>query len=582
MSGREWWKHATIYHIYPSSFLDANGDGIGDLKGITSKVDYLYDLGVNVAYLSPVYPSPNIDQGYDISNYCDISSDYGTMKDWEALLSLLHSKGMKLIMDLVVNHSSDQHPWFQSSRSSKTDPKRDFYIWRPGTFGAEGEILPPNNWTTMQGVSCWEYDELTEEYYLHLYTPQQPDLNWDNPRLREAVYDIMRFWLDKGVDGFRMDAINLISKTEGLPNAPITNPDTFLQPARDLYTNGPRVHEYIKEMNTRVLSAYPHAVSLGQLSNTLNVQTVLSYVHPSCREFNLCYYFPLNRLDDAPGTGPFSWRQWRVQGMADILEKWNEITTAGGWEINYLETHDGPRAVSRYTDDDIEDREVGAKLLAMLQISRPGTLVIYQGMELGMRNIPKTWDIKEYRDWRAVNYFHKVKLERQAAGEQFDMSDVLNLLQKKSRDNARTPMQWSGADNAGFTTGEPWMRVNDDYQTCNAEIQEKDEKSVLSFWKRMLRFRQLEKDVFVYGSYQGLQKENKHILSFVRTSSRGKSALVVLNFSAGSCEYILPQEWKNARMVVSNVRDTEEFDGGVDMKSLEKWEGRIYWMDSNL
>ncbi|KAF7791180.1 hypothetical protein EIP86_002191 [Pleurotus ostreatoroseus] len=430
---RAWWKSAVVYQIYPISFFDSNGDGLGDLNGLYTKLDYLKDLGVDVIWVCPIYKSPLKDMGYDISDYQDIDPRYGTLEDWDKLLAGVHERGMKLLMDLVVNHTSDQHAWFRESRSSKTNPKRDWYIWRPPRYDAEGRRMPPNNWKGNFQGSAWEYDKATEEYYLHLFVTEQPDLNWENPEVREAVWGTMRFWLDRGCDGFRvrvplrnselverskgreydfgMDVINMISKVDGLPDAVVTSPGEPYQPAGLLYANGPKVHQYIKEMHERVLSHYI-TMTVGETPLTHRAEDIAAYVLPRNKELNMVFQFEVVDMDSggteggAEAVSPLTTSKWTVLQLKNIVRKWQQYKREEGyWNSVYIENHDNARSVSRFGNDSDEWRAPSAKLLAMMQATQSGTLFVYQGEEIGMKNFPRSWGIEEYLDVATINFW---------------------------------------------------------------------------------------------------------------------------------------------------------------------------------
>ncbi|KAL0948078.1 hypothetical protein HGRIS_010701 [Hohenbuehelia grisea] len=493
---RAWWKEAIVYQIYPISFLDSNGDGLGDLNGVLSKLDYISDLGVDVIWLCPIYPSPLMDMGYDISDYCDIDPKYGTLEDWDRLLKGAHDRGMKIMMDLVANHTSDEHEWFRQSRSNKSNPKRDWYVWRAPKIDAAGRRQTPNNWKSVFQGPAWDYDKATEEYYLHLYHPGQPDLNWENVDVRRAIWDVMRFWLERGCDGFRMDVINKISKVPGLPDAPISNPDEEYQQAGMYYVNGPRVHEFVKELNTQVLSHYD-AMTVGETPYTDSVDEIAAYVLPQNKELNMVFQFEHMVVDttlvgESKDPNPFLVRKWELPEFKDIIFRWQLLKREDGfWNTIFFENHDHARSVSRFGNDSDEWRAYSAKMLAVLQVTLSGTLYVYQGQELGLRNFSRSWGIEEYKDYASLNYWKKVFDHRKTREERedVDMSDVLDGLSKKARDHARTPMQWDGTPNGGFTTGKPWMRPNDDHASWNAANQVDDPQSVLSFWKRVLKIR---------------------------------------------------------------------------------------------
>ncbi|KIJ60143.1 glycoside hydrolase family 13 protein [Hydnomerulius pinastri MD-312] len=495
-SPRAWWKSAIVYQIYPVSFFDSNGDGVGDLNGIHAKLDYLKDLGVDVLWLSPIYRSPQADMGYDISDYRDIDPQYGTLEDWDNLLKGVHERGMKLMMDLVVNHTSDEHQWFLQSKASKDDPKRDWYIWRPPKH-VNGTRLPPNNWKSVFQGSAWEYDEKTGEYYLHLYVTGQPDLNWDNPVVRDAVWDVMRFWIDRGCDGFRMDVINIISKTDGLPDAPVVDHSQYYQPASMYFANGPRVHEYIKQMHAEVLSHHD-LITVGETPFTHEASELAAYVLPQNKELNMVFHFELMDLD-SPDESPLVKKAWKLAELKDVIRRWQQYRRDEGfWNAVFIENHDHSRSVSRFGNDSKEWRAISAKMLSILEVTQTGTLYVYQGQELGLKNFPRSWGIEEYKDVASQNYWNLVKEQRRKAQgkEDVDMSDILDNFQQKARDHARTPMQWDSSPNGGFTKGTPWMRVNDDYNEWNAALQLGDEESVHAFWKRAIGVRK-QHDVLV-------------------------------------------------------------------------------------
>ncbi|KAF9463174.1 glycoside hydrolase family 13 protein [Collybia nuda] len=582
---RAWWKEAVVYQIYPVSFFDSNGDGIGDLNGIHAKLDYLKDLGVDVLWLSPIYRSPQADMGYDISDYRDIDPQYDTLGDWDNLLKGVHDRGMKLMMDLVVNHSSDEHGWFQQSKTSKDHPKRDWYIWRPPKYDAAGNRQPPNNWRSLFQGSTWEYDEKTDEYYLHLYVSKQPDLNWDNPDVRQAVWDLMKFWIDRGCDGFRMDVINLISKVEGLPDAPITEPDQTYQPATSLFANGPRVHEYIKEMNKKVLSGND-LITVGETPFTHDASELAAYVLPRNKELDMVFHFELMDLD-SPGPGKrLIYRPWKLSEFREIIGRWQTYQRSEGfWNATYIENHDHSRAVSRFGNDSEQWRPLSAKMLTMLEISLGGTQYIYQGQELGLKNFPRSWGIEEYKDVASQNYWNRILAERKArgGGKDVDMSDILDSLSKKARDHARVPMQWDSTDHAGFTSGTPWMRVNEDYKEWNAANQIKSDSSVLAFWKQALRIRKAN-DVLAYGKFEDISAGHEQTFAYTR-SFESTMVLVVLNFMKEETSFSLDnkQDWAGFDLALCNYQATPGkmvFDAKLNFGDnpipVRGFEGRLY------
>ncbi|KAJ7034466.1 glycoside hydrolase family 13 protein [Mycena alexandri] len=575
-----WWKNAVIYQIYPVSFFDSNGDGIGDLNGIASKLDYLKDLGVDVLWLSPIYKSPLADMGYDISDYRDIDPRYGTMQDWDKLLAGVHARRMKLMMDLVVNHSSDEHEWFIESKSSKMNPKRDWYIWRPPRYDAAGNRHPPNNWKAQFEGSAWDYDSTTDEYYLHLYLSKQPDLNWENPEVRQAVWDLMSFWINRGCDGFRMDVINIISKVDGLPDAPVTDPGEEYQDASPLFANGPHVHEYLQEMNLTVLSQHD-LITVGETPFTHSASELAKYVLPANKELNMVFHFELADLDSPslPKHEPFIRRPWKVSEFKEIVTRWQRFERdAGFWNAIFIENHDRARSVSRFGNDTEEWRAISAKMLAILEVTLGGTQYVFQGQELGLKNFPRSWGIEEYKDVASQNWYHEIlaKRKRESGKDDIDMSDILDGLQKKARDHARVPMQWDSSAHAGFTTGAPWMRVNDDYKTWNVAAQLDDDKSVRSFWKRALRLRK-EHKVLIYGDFVSLSPQNEKVYAYTR-SYENQHALVVLNFTPEHVTFNLPEgeNWSKFVGVFGNQEDDLGLDAPLEPTlQLKGYEGRV-------
>ncbi|KAL1675803.1 glycoside hydrolase family 13 protein [Schizophyllum commune] len=574
---RMWWKEAVVYQIYPISFFDSNGDGIGDLNGIASKLDYLKDLGVDVLWLSPIYKSPLADYGYDISDYRSIDPRYGTLEDWDSLLKGVHDRGMKLMMDLVVNHTSDEHEWFQQSISGKDNPKRDWYIWRPPKVGEDGSRQPPNNWRSVFQGSAWEYDEKSNEYYLHLYVTKQPDLNWDNTEVREAVWDVMRFWIDRGCDGFRMDVINLVSKVPGLPDAPITEPGEKYQPAAEFYANGPRVHEYIQQMHREVLSKHD-LITVGEAPFSYDENALGQYVLPANKELQMIFQFELVDVDSPKGPDRSSLmpRPWKLTELKTIINKWQTYKRDEGfWNAVYIENHDQARSVSRFGNDTTDEkRTLSAKMLAVMQATQSGTLYVYQGEELGLHNFPRSWGLEEYKDVATQNFYNRVleNRRREQGREDVDMSNVMDGLQKKARDHARTPVQWDCSPHGGFTTGKPWMRVNDDYPSWNAEKQILDPDSVRSFWKKLLELRK-EKPVLIYGEFKLLLADSEDVFAYQR-SLGSSTALVYLNFRDKDVQTSLPSDVESHfEYGLGNYADGNQ---SLDKFVLRPYEARIY------
>jgi oligo-1,6-glucosidase len=558
MMTKQWWKEAVIYQIYPRSFKDSDGDGIGDIKGIISKLDYLKDLGIDVIWLSPVYKSPNDDNGYDISDYRDIMDEFGTMADWENLLAEMHNRGIKLIMDLVVNHSSDEHSWFIESRKSKDNPYRDYYIWREGKDGKE-----PNNWESVFSGSAWEYDETTNEYYLHLFSKKQPDLNWENPKLRQEVYDMMKFWLDKGIDGFRMDVINFISKVPGLPDAELPEGKRYA-PGGEYFINGPRIHEFLQEMNKETVSNY-NAMTVGEMPGA-SVEDAKMYTDENRHEVNMVFTFEHVDLDSGPG-GKWDLRPLKLADLRENITKWQKGLEEVGWNSLYLNNHDQPRMVSRFGNDK-EYRLESAKMLATFLHTLKGTPYIYQGEELGMTNV-RFDTIEDYKDIEILNMYREKVIEN---GE--DVQKVMESIYVKGRDNARTPIQWDDSEHAGFTTGQPWLKVNPNYKEINAKNAIADPNSVFHYYRKLIQLRK-ENPIMVYGSYDLLHPDHEQIYSYVR-KYEGQTLLVILNFSGEQPVFELPGHitYTDKQLFISNYEVGNAED--INEIELKPYEARVY------
>ncbi|KIX04515.1 uncharacterized protein Z518_05385 [Rhinocladiella mackenziei CBS 650.93] len=579
----KWWKEAVVYQIYPSSFQDTNGDGWGDVRGITSRVDYLKILGIDVVWTSPIYKSPQADMGYDIADYKTIDPIYGSVEDVEELISELKKRDMKLMMDLVVNHTSNQHDWFLESRSSKNNPKRDWYIWKPPkSISDAGGPEPPNNWAQILGEanSAWTYDTDTGEYYLSVFTPEQPDLNWENPEVREAVWDVMRFWLNKGVAGFRMDVINMISKVPTYPDAPIVlDPATHqYQPGTQFFVNGPKLHDYLREMNREVLSKY-ETITVGEMPGVSDETEILRTVGSAAGGLNMVFIFDLVDIDK-PNVR-MALKPWDVREMKSIISRWQRcMIERDGWNSVFIENHDNPRSVSRYTDDSDAFRDKGAKLLALMQTTLGGTLFVYQGEEIGIRNAPTHWEIsEEYKDIETINFWKKCQqiYKDDPAG----LEHGKKVIHMKARDHARTPMQWTAGDNAGFCSPgvKPWMRVMDDFKdSINAEDQMKQtafqELSTWQFWQRGIHDRKKHADVFVYGDYQEISPDDPNVFAYIRMGSQtGEKWLVVLNFSGRNVEWILPEDLEVEFWARSNYFKGQPEKPQEGKIPLKPWEG---------
>ena len=537
---KAWWKESVVYQIYPRSFKDSNGDGIGDLNGITEKLDYLKELGIDVIWLSPVYQSPNDDNGYDISDYRKIMTEFGTMEDFDRMLAAAHDRGIKIVMDLVVNHTSDERPWFVESRKSKDNPYRDYYIWRPAKDGKE-----PNNWGSCFSGSAWKYDPETEMYYLHLFSKKQPDLNWDNPKVRDEVYDMMNWWLDKGVDGFRMDVISLISKDPDFPDGKpgINGYASFNEPA-----NGPHVHEYLQEMRRRVLDGRD-TLTVGECSG-VTLEEAKKYARNDGRELNMVFQF--EHMDvDADGSNKWSDKKMDLRDLKEIMTKWEKGLEDTAWNSLFWENHDQPRSVSRFGNDDGKYREKSAKMLATCLHMMQGTPYVYQGEELGMTNVPFR-DISDFRDLDSINAYHEL-----VGQGVFTEEEMMRYLRYKSRDNARTPFQWDDSENAGFTTGTPWIMVNPNYTEINAAEQMGRADSVFNYYKELIRLRKTN-DVIVYGTYELLLPDDKELYVYERRLGE-KKLLVICNFYGNNRKFTFPEGWDSDRLsvMIGNYSDAQ-------------------------
>lgn len=533
---KDWWKKSVVYQIYPRSFCDSDGDGIGDLNGITGKLDYLKELGADVIWLSPVYESPNDDNGYDISDYQAVMKDFGTMADFDRMLEEIHARGMKLVMDLVVNHTSDEHPWFQESRKGKDNLYRDYYIWKKPKEGKE-----PNNWGSCFGGPAWEYEESSGEYYLHLFSVKQPDLNWENPQVRREVYRMMNWWLDKGVDGFRMDVISLISKDPDFPDGPagITGYAAF-----NYCANGPRVHEYLQEMRREVLDGRD-TITVGECSG-VTLEEALKYASCDGKELSMVFQFEHVDLDFDEKGNKWTDRKCRLTELKEVLSRWQTGLYGRAWNSLFWCNHDQPRVVSRFGNDSPEYREVSAKMLAVCLHMMQGTPYIYQGEELGMTNVPFK-GIADFRDLDSINAYWEL-----TGKGIFKEEEMLRFLRYKSRDNARTPMQWDDSPNAGFTEGEPWIMVNPNYGEINAADQIGREDSVFSFYKELVKLRK-EKPVIVNGEYRLLDPESEDVFVYER-SFHEEHLLVVCSFAEKELLWRLPEEMAGqaAKRVIGN------------------------------
>jgi oligo-1,6-glucosidase len=547
---RKWWKEAVVYQIYPRSFKDSDGDGVGDLKGIISKLDYIKSLGVDAVWLNPIYSSPNDDMGYDISDYRNIMKEFGTMSDFDAMLKGMHDRGIKLVMDLVVNHTSDEHEWFRQSRSSRNNPYRNYYHW----WNAErGTPTPRWSFFDVKG-DAWMYDSTTNAYYLHYFSRKQPDLNWENPKVRQEVYDIMRFWLDKGIDGFRMDAFQFVSKDTTWPKLPEGYEKTIIK----YYGMGPNLHNYLQEMNREVIRKYDIMTVAEGAGSTFEDAHAL--VDPERNELNMAYHFEGMDIGNDP-------KGYSLLDFKKVYTKWDSAFAEKGWVSIFLGNHDVPRMVSKFGNDGSQFRDLSSKMLTTFIMSMRGTPYYYYGDELGMANI-KFDRIEDYRDIATINKYKNIK---EKGG---NLKEFIETQKFISRDNARTPFQWNATANAGFTTGTPWLKVNPDYKTVNAAAQERDPASVLNYFRKVVQLRK-ENPVLVYGKYTLLDRNNPDVYAYTREGS-GRKLLVLLNFSAKNAQADVAFDLKGASIMVCNYRDVPGREGGKAGIELRPYEAVVY------
>ncbi|WP_273834462.1 alpha,alpha-phosphotrehalase [Guptibacillus sedimenti] len=549
-----WWKKSVVYQIYPKSFNDTTGSGTGDIQGIIEKLDYLKELGVDVVWLTPIYDSPQNDNGYDIRDYFSIYEEYGTMEDFDRLLKEAHARDIKIIMDIVVNHTSTEHEWFVESRKSKDNPYRDYYIWKDGVDGAE-----PTNWQSKFGGNAWQFDKETGQYYLHLFDVTQADLNWENEKVRDEVYDMMTFWFEKGVDGFRLDVINLISKNQNFPND-----DGSVAPGdgRKFYTDGPRAHEFMNEMNRNVFMKY-NSMTVGEMSST-TIEDCIQYSNPERNELSMTFNFHHLKVD-YPNGEKWSVAAFDFLKLKEILSTWQrEMIKGGGWNALFWCNHDQPRIVSRYGNDG-EYRRESAKMLATTMHLMQGTPYIYQGEEIGMTN-PKFDAISSYRDVESLNIFSILKEEKGYSEE-----EVLEILRHKSRDNSRTPVQWTPEPHAGFTTGEPWIPVAKNYEDINVEDTLKESNSVFDHYQKLISLRK-SVDLITYGDYELLLDEDPQLFAYVRNGENEK-LLVINNFYETEATFELPSHIEvdgyDAEVLISNYEDSPSTFKKVTLRPYE-------------
>jgi oligo-1,6-glucosidase len=548
-----WWQDAVVYQVYPRSFQDSNGDGIGDLNGLTSRLDYLKNLGISVIWLSPHFDSPNVDNGYDIRDYRKVMREFGSMADFDRMMAQAKKRGIKVIIDLVVNHTSDQHQWFVEASKGPQNPYRDYYIWRPAKNGAE-----PNNYPSFFGGSAWDKTEVGQgDYYLHYFAKQQPDLNWDNPKVRSEVYDLMRFWLDKGVAGFRMDVIPFISKDPAFPDL---TPEQLKSPDR-VYANGPHIHQYLQEMNRKVLAKY-QAMTVGEAVGVSMAQAP-QFVDRSRGELNMIFHFDALNIDrDGWRTHP-----WALADFKAIYTRLDQSAGKEGWNTSFLTNHDKPRAVSHFGDDSPTWRVPSAKALATMMLTLRGTPFIYQGDELGMTNYPFR-AIGEYDDISARNQWAENVASGKVKAEEF-----LPELARTSRDNSRTPMQWSAAPQGGFTTGKPWLAVNPNYATINAQAALADPTSVYHHYRRLLALR-AKTPALVHGAYQDIDPAHPDVFAYTRVQG-SERYLVVVNFGRKPLDYALPAGYA-VKSAVFSTGEVQTVASGAKVLPLAPWQASIY------
>jgi len=584
--GRQWWKEAVVYQVYPRSFNDANGDGIGDLKGITEKLPYLAKLGINVIWLSPVFDSPNVDNGYDISDYFAIMSDFGTMEDFDEMLETAHKHGIKILMDLVANHTSDEHPWFKESRSSKDNPYRDYYIWKdPKGFDEDGNPIPPNNWASEFGGPAWEWDEATGQFYLHIFFKEQPDLNWENEKVREDLYSMVRWWLDKGVDGFRLDAINIISKPEGFPDDPSTDFEKHTSSIPFVISNGTMVHPWMKELTRETFSRYD-VMTVGETSATSPEDAKL-WAGYHTGELNMIFHFDHMGVDNDPNGklgGKWSYAPYKLTELKSILNDWQTTLEGNAWGSLYWNNHDQPRVVSRFGNDSDEFRTLSAKQLATTLHFMQGTPYIYQGEELGMTNV-KFDSIADYRDGDSIRFYEDMHVDHKRLSHE----EAMQAIYIKGRDNARTPVQWDASANGGFSPEgvTPWIAVNPNYPAINAEAVLADEDSIFYHYQQLVALRRGKlKDLMVYAAFapvdsvQVPHNEDEAVYAYTRTggadgSPANESLLVVSNFTAEEQErdFAVLNEAREAGARVELVSSNYKDDAG---STLRPYEAKVY------
>ena len=555
---KKWWKEATAYQIYPRSFMDSNGDGIGDLQGIIRKLDYIKNLGIDVIWICPVYTSPNDDNGYDISDYKGIMEDFGSMEDFDELLEEVHSRGMKLIMDLVINHTSDEHQWFIESRSSKENPFRDYYIWHPGSKDGK----EPNNWESIFGGSAWEYDAKTKEYFMHVFSRKQPDLNWENPKVRQELYEMINWWLDKGIDGFRVDAISHIKKVPGFPDLPNPKKKDYV-PSFKGHMNREGIDLFLEELKQETFEKYD-IMTVGE-ANGVKVEEADEWVGEERGYFNMIFQFEHLDLWGKSAEGGLD-----LETLKKTLTKWQKGLEGTGWNALFLENHDQPRSVSTWGNSE-EYWDESAKCLAVMYFLMQGTPFIYQGQEIGMTNVKFT-SIEDYNDVAIKNMYRN---ERENG---IPHEEIMEVIWKNGRDNSRTPMQWNTEENAGFTSGDPWLKINPNYKTINVEQAINEPDSIYHFYKKLIQIRK-KNDVLIYGKYDLILENNDKIYAYTRTL-KNETVLVITNLFSKEANLKLPVELqdKNKELLISNydVKPEEDLSNVV----LKPYEARVYYIKS--
>jgi len=551
---KSWWKEAVAYQIYPRSFKDSNGDGIGDIQGVISKLDYLKDLGIDVIWVSPIYKSPNDDNGYDISDYQAIAEEYGTMEDFDQLLEEVHQRDMKIIMDLVINHTSDEHPWFIESRSSKDNPYRDYYIWYEGKKGT-----PPNNWESIFGGSVWEYDEKTKEYYMHVFSKKQPDLNWENPKVRRDLYQMVNWWLDKGIDGFRVDAISHIKKAPGFPDMPNPNNLKYV-PSYDRHMNQPGIEMFLNELKKETFEKYD-IMTVGE-ANGVGINQADEWVSEENGKFNMIFQFEHLSLWSKSTNGGLD-----IKELKKTLSRWQNGLHNQGWNALFLENHDQARSVSTWGNDE-EYHEQSAKSFATMYFLMQGTPFIYQGQEIGMTNV-QFQSIEDYDDVAIKNMYYEA-LENGKTHE-----EVMEVIWTNGRDNSRTPMQWNSGRNAGFTTGKPWLKINPNYTTINVQQSLNNRQSIYHYYKRLIKIRK-ENEALIYGKYNLIAAEHEYVYAYIRTWN-DETFIIVANLFDEMTTFTFPEQYHNrqAISILSNLDSKKEATKLLKIE-LKPYEAHVY------